>query len=60
MSKLTDKFEALSAAQEKSLELGDPLNLLNVVRPHAAAAVQVAEKSSAVGAFRDGPHRLDS
>ena len=55
MSKPTDKFEALSAAKEKSLELGDPLSLLNVVRPRAAAAAQVAEKSSAVGALEPPP-----
>lgn len=45
----------VSDDNEKNLELGDPLDLANVVRPHAAATVHVAVKSFAVGASESPP-----
>lgn len=46
---------ASSADNGATIELGDPLDLSNVIRPHASAAVQVAVKSFAVGASESPP-----
>ncbi len=55
MAEINNGSEGAFAASDKPLGLDDPLDLSNVVRRHAAATVQVAVKSFAVGASESPP-----
>lgn len=55
MTESKKEIGSASAHGGNTLEIGDPLDLANVVRPHAAATVQVAVKSFAVGASESPP-----